>query len=245
MPHELEQRTTAPFITGTRTQETFLPPEKTTAFEDLRSTLDDPQAAAGPLIQTLLAALAPSEDRARLKQADEFRSAGAISDASRAVASSRLEGDIVRNRQTTGVQALLQFLVPLISGRVGALQGIPALSRSESANFGFAPVQRRQDIRSAPRPTAARANASGQQDFQTLLDLVQGTNQSPPLGQQQQQPAPSAPSRSAGTPSFGATSFAPGTDFAPAPGQTSFTNQDLTAFQDFSQEDQDFFFGRG
>lgn len=151
---------TAPFVTNRQRQETFLPPEKIQAFENLNETLDDPFGGTGiqSIIQQLLESLVPGEDIARRNQADQFRRSGAISDASRGVAGARLEGELGRNRSTTAAQGLLQFLAPLLQGRGTALTGIPALTKSSSESFGFAPPA--QHIRNA-RGSGSTAPASG------------------------------------------------------------------------------------
>lgn len=234
----LTQRQVAPFITGEslRESETFLPPEFQTAFADLRTALSSPSREAAPLIQTLIQALQPSEADARQRQADLFRKSGAISDASRAVAGGRLESDIIRNRQTTGAEALLKFIGPLLQGRQSALASIPTLSRdtTRSRDFGFG-------------PQAARGGGGirrgGGISRQLRAPTPSGINFAPqfnlgPGGEAQQAPA----GLPAAAPSSGAVAFGPG-DFDLG-GQTSFSNQDLQGFQDFSQQDQDFLFGR-
>jgi len=258
----------APFLTGRSEQETFLPEQKLTAFEDLRTTLDDPARGVGPIIQTLLQALQPSEERARRNLADEFRKAGAISDASRAVEGRRLEGDILRGRSTTAASALLQFLSPLIQGRVGALSGIPALSRGTAQNFGFprGPSQQQLNQQSAQRARAgvggitggggsAEANtaAARQQFLASQQALFPGTPQFSlgPTGQAQPAaPIPLGRAPSRGAVAFGPTEGARGQEGFGVPGFTGqgtvdqpFT-QDIQGFEDFSQADQDFFFGR-
>ncbi len=128
------------FTSGTRssqsTRETFLPPEKITAFENLNKTLDDPFSGTGitNIIQTLLQSLLPGEELSRRSQADEFRKSGGLSDASRAVASSRLESGFQRNRSETAARGFLAFLGPILQGRSNALSGIPALSRGQTSS---------------------------------------------------------------------------------------------------------------
>ena len=132
MPHQV--------VSGTRqsqsTRETFLPPEKITAFENLNRSLDDPFSGTGiqNIIAALLQSLIPGEEESRRTQADQFRKAGAISDASRGVAGAQLEGTIGRNRSTTAAEGFLRFLQPLLQGRAAALSGIPALSRSQGTS---------------------------------------------------------------------------------------------------------------
>ncbi len=231
--------TTAPFVTSRQEQETFLPPEKITAFENLNATLDDPFGGTGiqSIIQALLESLVPGEDIARRNQADQFRRSGAISDASRGVAGARLEGELGRNRSTTAAQGLLKFLAPLLQGRSAALSGIPALSRSSGESFGFAPQV--QHIRNAGAPQSASrggGGGGGGLDFNPSFDFSFGG------GGGGGSADPAAP---AATFTPGATAFAPGGGH-PFAGSGS----TLKPFRQFSQSstpaqpDFDFLFGR-
>ena len=239
----LSRRAVAPFITSEqlseREQETFLPEEFGTAFQDLRTALASPQEAAGPLIQTLLQALEPGFEEERGRQADLFRKAGAFADPTRLAAQTRLAGRQGQRRTQTGVQGLLSFLGPILQGRQSALASIPTLSRtadvSRSRGFGFGPQPSRGGGGGGgggARPALrARGGGGGTGGINFAPQFNLG-----PTGEA----VPAAP---AGTPSFGATAFAPGgADIAP--GQTSFSNADLAQFQDFAPIDQDFLFQR-
>ena len=132
MPHTVQTSTRQ----QQQTRETFLPPQKITAFENLNRALDDPFSGTGiqNVIQALLESLVPGEEAARRTQADQFRRAGAISDASRAVAGAQLETGLQRGRATTAAEGFLRFLQPLLQGRAAALSGIPALSRAQGTS---------------------------------------------------------------------------------------------------------------
>jgi hypothetical protein len=238
----LTQKAVAPFITGETLQESRQDrgPEFGTAFEDLRQALSDPQAAAAPLIQTLLQALEPGFAEERTRQADEFRRAGATSDATKAIASSKLSSSQGRRRTEAGVQGLLRFLTPLLQGRQSALAstaGPLTTSSTRSRDFGFGPQQ--QVVRRSSGGGGGGILRAGSPAPTGGINFAPSFS----LGPQGEAVQAVPDSGAAGTPQFGATSFAPGDAFI-APGQTSFDNSDLEQFQDFSQEDTDFFFGR-
>lgn len=253
MPHipgHIAEQTRAPFLTG----ETFLPEQKITAFEDLRTSLSDPFTQVQPILQTLLESLRPGEDIARRNLADEFRKAGATSDASRAVAGAQLETGLQRTRGTTAAEGFLKFLSPLLQGRAAALSGIPGGSR----RFGFQPGPSTRELNQ--RSTAAARRQQGlfagggaaANNLQAALQAQASREQlfprtpTEPLTRFTQAPEPP----SFAPPSSGAVAFGPGAgspeDFGF--GGTGSPDQPFTGlpsgFGDFSQEDQDFFFGR-
>jgi hypothetical protein len=148
---------------NTSTSKTYLPGEKLTAFEDLRSFLANPMANIMDILAPMLQGLRPSEDAARRSLSDEFRKAGASNSGAFAASARAQENEILNNRWQQATKAGLQYLAPIIQGRVGALQGIPALSESFSQGTsssqaqGFAP----QDKGGRVSISSPRYNTSG------------------------------------------------------------------------------------
>jgi len=221
----------APITTSLTTRRTDerLPEEKITAFENLNETLRDPFTGTGitNIIQTLLDQLVPGEEAAEQRQADEFRKAGAISDASRGVASSRLKEGFQRARGGVASAALLDFFNSLVRGRTGALTGIPSLSSSESRSesFGFAPPVQRFGVTRGSQPSIESTTATAGQRFQDLLGLVQPRT-----------PAPAAAPTvrgggGAGTQAFARFNQPSAVSFGPSAGGASRPGADVPGFR--------------
>ena len=136
-------RPTAPVTTGvsTRKTEQRLPPEKITAFENLNKTLDAPFKGTGidAIVKKFLDLLKPGQKNRERTFADEARKAGTGSDASFAVGQAELQSGFQREEAGAISKVLLDFFNVISQRRVGALQGIPALTSSETRQerFGF------------------------------------------------------------------------------------------------------------
>lgn len=118
------------------TTEQFLSPEKLQAFAALNDFLKNPLAGISSILQPLLAELIPSERMAREALNDEFRQAGASNSGAAAVQRRMLEGDILARRGQTAIKGGLAYLSPILQGYMGALNGIPALTKSTTTSSG-------------------------------------------------------------------------------------------------------------